>query len=231
VPAFKIASGDNDFFPLLSAVARTGKPVLLSTGMLDLAGVARAQAHLEAEWIRSGVAGELTLLHCVVAYPTPDEQANLGAILDLARLGATVGYSDHTLGIDAAVLSVALGARVVEKHFTLDRNASDFRDHKLSADPADFREMVRRIRLAEAMLGLGVKRPMPVEEANMTTARRAIVAACDLEAGAVIAEADLSWVRPRSGLEPGREADLLGRRLTVPVMAGTPVLPEHLARS
>jgi len=229
VPAFKIASGDNDFFPLLSAVARTGKPVLLSTGLLDLAGVARAKAHLEAEWQRAGVQGEIALLHCVVAYPTPDDQANLGAIRDLARLGATVGYSDHTPGIEAAVLSVALGARVVEKHFTLDRDLSDFRDHKLSADPRDFAEMVRRIRLAEAMLGPGVKRPMPAEEPNAPAVRRSIAAARTLEAGTVIAPGDLTWVRPRRGLAPGHEDELIGRRLAVQVEDGDVVLPEHLA--
>ncbi len=228
-PAIKIASGDNDFFPLLGAVARTGKPVILSTGMLDLAGVERAKAHIEAEWAHAGIKGDLAILHCVAAYPTPDDQANLGAIRDLSKLGVTVGYSDHTLGIDAAVLSVGLGARIVEKHFTLDKNLSDFRDHKISADPKEFAEMVRRIRHAEAMLGTGVKRPMPAEEPNIPLVRRAIVALRDLEPGTVIAAEHLTWVRPRRGLEPGREAELVGRRLGLGVAKGDPVLPEHLA--
>ncbi|HLN09937.1 MAG TPA: N-acetylneuraminate synthase family protein, partial [Xanthobacteraceae bacterium] len=162
VPAYKVASGDNDCFGLLEAIAATGKPILLSTGMLDLSGVARAKSVIETAWRARGAAGSLALMHCVVAYPTPAEHANLGAIRELATLGVTVGYSDHTLGNDSAVLSVALGARVIEKHFTLDKNLSEFRDHKLSDDPAEFADLVRRVRGAEAMLGTGAKRVMPV---------------------------------------------------------------------
>jgi len=172
VPAYKVASGDNDCFGLLEAIAATGKPILLSTGMLDLDGVARAKSAIEAVWRAHGVAGSLVLMHCVVAYPTPAEHANLGAIRALASLGVTVGYSDHTLGNDSAVLSVALGARVIEKHFTLDKNQSEFRDHKLSDDPAEFADLVRRVRDAEAMLGTGAKRVMPVEEPALIAARR-----------------------------------------------------------
>lgn len=235
VPAFKIASGDNDFFPLIDAVAATGKPILLSTGMLDLDGVARAKTRIEHAWAGcnsgagdSGKGGGLVLLHCVVAYPTPPEQAGLSALGDLARLGCPVGYSDHTLGIDAAVLSVALGARVIEKHFTLDKRLSSFRDHQLSADPTDLAELVNRVRLAETLIGEGGKRMMPVEEPNSIAARRAVAAARDLPAGTILDAADLTWVRPRRGLPPGQEVVLLGRRLDAPVASGAPVLPEHL---
>jgi N,N'-diacetyllegionaminate synthase len=228
VPAYKVASGDNDCFGLLEAIAATGKPILLSTGMLDLDGVARAKAAIEAVWRTRGAAGSLALLHCVVAYPTPAEHANLGAIRALATLGQTVGYSDHTLGNDSAVLSVALGSRVIEKHFTLDKNLSEFRDHKLSDDPAEFADLVRRVRDAEAMLGTGTKRVMPVEEPALVGARRSIMAARDLAAGAVIAAADLTWLRPRAGLRPGEEASLVGRTLAVAVRGGEPILPEQL---
>lgn len=228
VPAFKIASGDNDFPALLTAVARTGKPVLLSTGLLDLAGVRHAADHITGHWRGRGCPGELALLHCVAAYPTPAEDANLGALRTMAALGYTVGYSDHTLGIDAAVLSVALGARVIEKHFTLDKARSTFRDHALSADPVDLAELVRRVREAETLLGDGIKRVARSEQANATAARRAIAAARDLPAGHTLTADDLTWVRPRRGLEPGREAELIGRRLAGAVVRGEALTVAHV---
>ncbi len=227
VPAFKIASGDNDFFPLLAAVALTGKPILLSTGLADLAGVAASKAFIESTWRRDGKKGDLALLHCVVSYPTLTEDANLSAIRDLATLGCTVGYSDHTIGMDAAILSVALGARVIEKHFTLDKNQSDFHDHKLSADPVDLAELVRRVRETEILLGAGSKTVRPCEQAVSERVRRGIAASRDLAPGTVLAPADLTWVRPRSGLAPGEEDRLVGKRLAVAIPFGAPILPEH----
>ena len=228
VPAYKVASGDNDCVPLLEHVARTGKPILLSTGMLDLQGVARAKAAIETVWRERGIAPGLVLLHCIVAYPTPLSEANLGAIRALTDFGCEVGYSDHTVGIEAAVLSVALGARVIEKHFTLDKNLSDLRDHKLSADPGEFAVLVRRVRAAEEMLGTGIKRVMPIEELALRAARRSIMAARDLPSGTVIEAADLTWLRPRTGFAPGHEAELVGRKLTTAVRRGEPILPEQL---
>lgn len=228
VPGYKVASGDNDFFPLLERVALTGKPILLSTGMIDLAGTARAKDAIEAIWRRNGVNPGLVLLHCVAAYPTPPEEANLGAIRGLAGLGTVVGYSDHTIGLDACPLAVALGARIIEKHFTLDKNLSAFRDHKLSADPAEFAELVRRIRTVEQMVGTGEKRIMGVEEGGVRNVRRAIMAARDLPTGTILTKADLTFLRPRVGLAPDREAMLIGRRLSVAVRQGEPILPEDL---
>jgi N,N'-diacetyllegionaminate synthase len=227
VPAFKIASGDNDFFPLIEAVALTGKPILLSTGLADRATIAASKDVIDSVWRRTGRPGDLALLHCVVSYPTVPADASLSAIRDLATLGCTVGYSDHTIGISAAILSVALGARVIEKHFTLDKNQSDFHDHKLSADPADLAELVQRVREAETLLGSGGKRVMPCEEAVRERVRRGIAAARDIASGTVLGPADLTWVRPRAGLAPGQEAQLVGKRLTVAVSRGAPVLPEN----
>ena len=229
VPAYKIASGDNDCYPLLECVAQTGKPILLSTGLLDLAGVVRAKAAIEAVWRAKNLQPGLALLHCVAAYPTPAAEANLGAIGALSRLGCTVGYSDHILGIEAAVLSVGLGARVIEKHFTLDKNQSEFRDHKLSADPAEFAELVRRVRTAEQLIGDGIKRIMPAEEPSLRGARRSIMAMRDLPAGTVLVKSDLTWLRPRTGFPPGKEPALIGQRLAKGIRRGEPVLPEHLA--
>jgi sialic acid synthase SpsE len=228
VPAFKIASGDNDFWPLLEAVAATGKPVLLSTGLSGLAQVRRSLDFLREAWAGSGVEGRAVVMHCVSSYPTPAEEANLAALGPLAGLGQTVGYSDHTLGIEAAVMAVALGARVVEKHFTLDKRLSDFRDHQLSADPEEMAELVRRVRLAESLLGGGGKGLRECEREVAVAARRSVVAGRDLPAGTVLGLDDLDWLRPGGGLPPGGERELIGRRLAAAKRCGEMILPDDL---
>ena len=213
VAAFKIASGDNNFFPLLETVARTGKRVILSTGLLGLDEVRHTKEYIEGIWRTEGIAAELAVLHCVVNYPTAAADAHLLAIRSLQTLGITVGYSDHTLGIEAAVLAVALGARIIEKHFTLDKNQSDFRDHQLSADPGELAQLVQRVKQAEVLLGSGEKRCQPSEEEVVPRVRRSIVAGRDLEAGSVLRWDDLGWVRPGGGLAPGQEGRVLNRAL------------------
>jgi sialic acid synthase SpsE len=227
VPAFKVASGDNDFVALLEAIAATAKPVILSTGMASVDDVRRACDVIERIWRERGATSDIVPLHCVSSYPAPAESANLLAIQTLAReTGRTVGYSDHTLGIEAAVLSVALGARVIEKHFTLSKTQSDFRDHQLSADPAELAELVRRVKSAQAMLGDGTKALQPVEEAVAKAARRSAVARRDLPAGHVLSAADLDWLRPGGGLRPGEEHAVVGRALRRAVAAGEPITVE-----
>jgi N,N'-diacetyllegionaminate synthase len=213
VDAYKIASGDIDFFPLLERIAATQKPVVLSTGQSDLGDVERAVAAL---------GGPVGVLHCVSAYPAPAADVHLRAIGVLADRfpDCTIGYSDHTLGLDAAVLSVACGARIVEKHFTLDKDSSDFRDHKLSADPDELRELVRRIREAESLLGEAAKTPRESELEGRFALRRSIAAARPLAAGHVLSPADLIWTRPADGLRPGEESLVVGHTLRRAVAAG-----------
>ncbi len=229
MPAVKIASGDNNHWALLESAALTGKPILLSTGLADLAQVRASRDFIHGVWSRAGLAGQLALLHCVCAYPTPPEQAGLLAIPELAGLGATPGYSDHTLGVEAAVLAVALGARIVEKHFTLRHDYSDFRDHQLSADPAEMADMVARIRRAEAMLGRPEKTPAPCEDGNAVAARRSLAAGRDLPAGHVLDRTDLDWLRPGGGLAPGQERLALGRTLRRGLAAGQRITLADLA--
>lgn len=222
VDAFKIASGDITFAPLVDAAAATRKPMVISTGAAELDEVGAAVARVRAQWARLGHDGELAVLHCVSAYPTPAPEAQLRTIASLAgRLDATIGYSDHVLGIDAAVAAVAIGARVIEKHFTLDKNHSAFRDHQLSADPADLRALVERVRAIEPMLGTGAKAIQEAERGNRPAIRRSIAAAADLAAGHVLRASDLIWIRPGTGLAPGQEHLLTGRSLTHAVSAGT----------
>lgn len=221
VDFWKIASGDNDHLPLLDGLARAGRPVVISSGGTDLEGMRTALARLRG--------AEVCVLHCVSAYPTPAEDANLRAIPALAReLRVTVGLSDHTLGIAAAPLAVALGARAIEKHITLDRARTTFRDHALSADPADMAALVAAVREAEAMLGDGEPGVRPSERGSLPGMRRSVAAARDLPAGAVLGDADLTWLRPGGGVPPGGEGLLLGRALAHPVAAGTRIRPEDL---
>jgi N,N'-diacetyllegionaminate synthase len=221
VEAFKIASGDNTFYPLIERAAQSGKPLILSAGLADLAQIRRS-----VDFARSKGARDLAVLHCVSSYPVPPDQANLRAIPALAgQLDATIGYSDHTMGIEAAVLAAALGARIIEKHFTLDHDTSDFRDHKLSAEPGELKELVRRIREGGAMLGSGEKRAQPCEEAGLTAFRRSIVAARDLSVGSILDAKDLLWLRPGGGLAPGQEHLLVGRKLLRPLAMGERIRP------
>ncbi len=222
-PVFKIASSDSNFYPLLAAVADTGKPIALSAGLSTLEEMTKARDIIQGRWAKAGVSPALALLHCVSAYPAPLEEANLRAIQTLATLGCVVGYSDHVLGIEASVLAVALGARIIEKHFTLDKNFSDYRDHQLSADPAEMTKLVGAIRRAERMLGNGIKDLQPSEQGNLKALRRSIVGARDLPAGTLLTMSDITWVRPGGGLAPGDEGQILGRRLRANVAAGKPL--------
>jgi sialic acid synthase SpsE len=206
----------------------TGKPILLSTGLCSLEDVRRSADFIRGIWARQAVNQDLAVLHCVTSYPTPFEEANLRAITDLARLGYVTGYSDHTLGIEAAVAAVALGARVIEKHFTLAHDYSDFHDHKISADPSELTELVRRIQRMEKMLGDGVKKVERCEQQVLSRVRRSIVADQELVKGSVLALKDLSWTRPFCGLAPGEEGQVLGKRLKRNLAAGEAILPDDL---
>lgn len=222
VDAFKIASGDNTFAPLHEAVAETGKPGIVSAGLVH-------EDELDPVVARFGPE-RVALLQCTAAYPAPPAEANLAVIPALARrFGCTVGYSDHTLGPAAATAAVAAGARIVEKHFTLDRATSDFRDHALSADPDELRALVAAVRDVETLLGSPVKQPQPSEREVAVAARRSIVAAADLPAGKVLEPADIAWLRPGDGLPSGNEGMVLGRRLVRDVAVATPIRPEDVA--
>lgn len=221
MPAFKIASSDNNFFPLLEIVAKTGKPVILSTGLATIEDIRKSKDFIEAIWKANKCQQELAVLHCVTAYPTPPEQANLLAIRTLHQaLGCTSGYSDHTLGIEACLLAVALGARIIEKHFTIDKNHSSFRDHQLSADPADLEQLAKRIKEVTTLLGSGTKELQQAEMPFIIEARRSICAKTDLQIGHTIRLEDLTWLRPGGGIPPGQEVMLIGKKLTKAVTAG-----------
>ncbi|MCC2671194.1 MAG: hypothetical protein K0Q72_3665 [Armatimonadetes bacterium] len=230
VDALKVASGDNDFYPLIDRCVAAGKPLIVSTGVSDLAKVNALIDYVRAAEARHGVSAPLVILHCVSAYPVSPEQASLRAIPVLAReTGCTVGYSDHTIGTDAACLAVALGARIVEKHFTLDKNYSDFRDHQLSSDPAEMKLLVEKIKQTSAMLGADAKEIQAGEAPVASAIRRSIVAGGDFEAGHVLRFEDLTWIRPAGGLVPGQEELLVGKTLQRAVGFGERLAAEDVA--
>jgi N,N'-diacetyllegionaminate synthase len=229
VPAFKIASGDNNFLPLLERVAATGKPIIMSTGLSERDSLRASRDVLEKAWKRHGFEKPgLAFLHCVVSYPTPPQEAELWAIRELAALdGIIPGYSDHTLGIEAAVLSVGVGARIVEKHFTLDKARTTFRDHQLSADPLDLKRMIDGIRSAETFLGAGKLSVRACEQAALSSARRSLAACRDLPEGHSIDLSDITWLRPGTGISVGSEEKIVGKKLKTPVAAGHLFSMEH----
>lgn len=222
VPGFKIASGQLVELPFLAAIARFNKPVILSTGMATLDEAREAVAIL-----RSNGNSQLVVLQCTTNYPSRLADANLRAMTTIAEATGTItGYSDHTEGITTCLASVALGAKVVEKHFTLDRNMAG-PDHRCSSEPAEFAALIRGIQEVELVLGDGIKCPTASELANLTGMRRSIVAARTIRSGESVAAADFSFKRPATGLAPKRLPELLGRTARTDIPADTQVLPEH----
>ena len=222
VRLFKIGSGELTNLGLLRHVAGKGKPVIFSTGMATLEEVERALAALTGTGNR-----EVAVLHCVSAYPSPPEESNLKALDTLARFGAPVGFSDHTLGNILAIAAVARGAAIIEKHFTLDKSLPG-PDHRASAEPGEFRAMVEAIRVVESGLGDGVKRPMPSELAIRSVVRRTVVAARALRAGHIINEGDVVLRRASGGLAADELEQTLGRALRTDVARYAPITHDLL---
>mgnify|MGYP000249449057 CR=1 FL=1 len=196
---WKIPSGEITNLPYLRKIGQLKRPVVLSTGMATLSEVETAVRVLEKAGTPRRI---ITLLHCTTQYPAPDESVNLRAMKTLETLGChAVGYSDHTVGITAALTAVAMGAKVIEKHFTLDRNLPG-PDHKASLEPAQFKDMVTQIRRIGTMLGTGEKEVAQAEAPNIVVARKSIVAAVEIARGDTFTEENLTVKRPGSGISP-----------------------------
>lgn len=205
VRVFKVPSGELTNLPLLQHIAKKNKPIIMSTGMSTLNEVRDALNII----LRAGN-NRVTLLHCVTEYPAPFKEINLRAMLTLKEsFGLPVGYSDHTEGIEVAIAAVAMGAQVIEKHFTLDRNM-DGPDHRASIDPLELKQMIKAIRNVEMSLGNGAKNPAPCELKNINVARKSIVAIRDIGKGERIMRADLTVKRPGSGIQPKDLNKVLG---------------------
>lgn len=249
VPAIKIPSGDLTWGSMLLAAARMGKPLFVSTGMADLEEVCQAlaviafalihpgrpgsMAECDACWAteqgRAAVAERVTVLQCTTQYPAPAEAANLRAMIAMGEaFGVRVGYSDHTLGISVATAAVALGARVIEKHFTLNRDRQG-PDHAASLEPHELAAMVRAIRDVEVALGDGIKAPSAIEMPNRLVARRALVAARPLAAGEALTEDAVTAKRPADGLSPMAWWEMADRPASRPYAADDALDAEELS--
>lgn len=223
MPIIKVASTELTHVQYLEAIGAKNRPVVLSTGLGTLGEVERAIAALRAS-------GDppITLLHCTSAYPAPPDQVNLRAMQTMFHaFKLPVGFSDHSSGLEAAIAATALGARLIEKHFTLNRDLPG-PDHKASLEPDELAKLVKAVRQTEAMLGDGIKRPAYSEAANLTGIRRSVVAARTLSAGTELTREMLTCKRPGTGLTPDLLDHIVGLTLTKGLEEDEPLTWDHL---
>lgn len=207
VDIWKIPSGEITNYPYLVEIAKTGKRVLLSTGMSSMEEVSNA-----VEVLKAFGAGEIVLLHCTTNYPTPMEDVNLNAMLTMKKqFNCEVGYSDHTKGIEVAIAASAMGASVIEKHFTIDKSM-DGPDHKASIEPQELKEMIDSIRNIEKALGSGIKKPSESEMDNINIVRKSIIAKRNIQAGEILSEENITTKRPGYGISPMHWNEVIGTR-------------------
>lgn len=207
IELIKLPSGEITNYPLLREAARSGKKIILSTGMSTLDEVRNA-----VDVLKENGGTDITALHCNTEYPTPYADVNLAAMKTIRdEIGVPVGYSDHTTGIEIPIAAAALGAVVIEKHFTLDRNMEG-PDHKASLEPDELAEMVRAVRHIELAIGDGRKEPSQSEKKNMDIARKSIVAGCDIKAGEAFTEENVTAKRPGTGLSPMLWNQVIGQK-------------------
>ncbi len=223
---FKIPSGEITNLPQLKKIAAQRKPVILSTGMANLGEVETCINILEHEGLTRD---QITVLHCNTEYPTPMADVNLSAMNTIGNsLKVSIGYSDHTLGIEIPIAAVALGATVIEKHFTLDTDMEG-PDHKASLEPVELKAMVRAIRNIEQALGDGIKRPSASEAKNIAIARKSIHLASDLSEGHILTERDLRMKRPGTGISPMEMDRVIGKKLRMNMAKDQTLFYEHIS--
>ena len=195
--AIKIASGDNNFFPLIEKFLNSKKKLIISTGMTDIKDLKFLLKTIENKIGKEKTKSKITFLHCVTSYPVEDRYANLKSITYLKKkFDINIGYSDHTIGNEACLASVALGAKIIEKHFTLDKNFSDFRDHALSADFTDLKNLVKSVRKIEKQLGNFDKKILKPEKKNLKIIRRGIYAKKVIKKGDTVTIENSNFLRP-----------------------------------
>lgn len=205
---WKIPSGEITNYPYLKKIATYKEPVILSTGMCELSDIENAINVLVANGVSKDI---ITVLHCNTEYPTPMKDVNLKAMLEIKeKFGVEIGYSDHTEGIEVPIAAVALGATVIEKHFTLDKNMEG-PDHKASLEPSELKAMVTSIRNIEQALGTGHKTVSDSERKNIEIARKSIVAAKDIKEGEIFTEENITVKRPGNGISPMEWENVIGK--------------------
>lgn len=227
VPLFKISSGDNNYFELIEKVLETQKPLIISTGLNN-----KNDTDLLFKFIKkknkfkTNFIDQIAFLHCVSNYPTSLYDASIENINYLKKYKCTVGYSDHTIGIEACLTAAVLGARIIEKHFTIDKNFSDFRDHAMSADPKEFKRMVDSIRKIEILCNKNTNNNRFTE--NNINLRRSARYASDIKAGIILNSGSIKWVRPANGILFINKSKIVGKKLKVNVNKNDKVEFKHL---
>lgn len=208
----KIGSGELTNFPYLKKIAKKNKEIILSTGMANLSEIEKA-----LECIREFNENNIIVLHCTTNYPCPMEEVNLLAMNTIKdAFKVEVGYSDHTIGIEIPIAAIAMGATVIEKHFTLDKSMEG-PDHQASLNPEELEEMVRAVRHVEIALGSGIKKPNVSETIIKKVVRRKVILSCDVDQGHVIKEEDLEYKRANNGIDVEHYGDIIGKRLRHPM--------------
>ncbi len=208
VEAYKVASGDMNYYSLLDYISSTGKPVILATGMAYMDEVKEA-----VNRIKQGKTQEIAVLHCISNYPPKDEDINLNVLKTMnEELDIPIGFSDHSMGITVPVAAVAMGAKIIEKHFTISRGLEGM-DHFYALEPQELKQMVDEIRKVEKAIGNGAKAPVKAEYAERHYARRGIIAAYNLKTGDIIEEKHLDHVRPLNGIDSKYYKEIIGRKV------------------
>ena len=221
VDYFKISSGDNMYFELIEKVLSFKKPIIISTGMLNHSGVLNIIKLIKK---RNFPMKKVFLLHCVSDYPVEDKEANLISIKYLRdKFKINTGYSDHTIGIEASIMAVAYGAKIIEKHFTIDKNYSNFRDHKLSADPKEMSKLVKCVRRSSIMDGTYTKKISKNEKKNFKFARRSFYAKTQINKGEKITKDKIKFVRPFNSLSSNRIKDILNKKAKTLIKKSQPI--------
>ncbi|MDP3696588.1 MAG: N-acetylneuraminate synthase [Candidatus Taylorbacteria bacterium] len=216
VPAIKVSSSDANNIPYLTYIAAQNIPIILSTGMSDMEEIRESVKNI----LKMGN-NKLIVLHCTTNYPTPFEEANIKAIPALAQeFGLIIGFSDHTLGIEAPIAAVAIGAKIIEKHFTLDKKLPG-PDHKASLEPEELKKMTRSIRNIEKALGNGKKIPFPSEKKISNAARKSIIAIQNIKRGQIITADYIDIKRPGNGLSPKYYPEIIGAKAIKDIKADT----------
>ena len=224
VPAYKVGSGEVGNWPYLERIGALGKPVIVSTGMYEAAQIDEALNALAADGQRA-----VALLHCVTRYPTPPDEAALGNIAVLrARFDGVIGYSDHTRGFHVPLAAVALGAKIIEKHITLDFDVPDAQDWKVSCGPADLATFIAQLREVEAGLGQKPAGPTDAERENKIWASKSLVTRRRVLAGSAMSRADLTAKRPGTGVPPSQIDEVIGRKAAVDLQPDVVLKWEHL---
>jgi N,N'-diacetyllegionaminate synthase len=228
-PVIKIASGDLTFEPVIKAAAATGKPIILSTGCGTVEEIDQAVSWFRDEVGEGALAHHLALMHCVSAYPTPIEQANIRSVPFLAeRYGLTTGYSNHVIGSAACLTAVALGASLIEVHFTDQKAGRDFRDHELSFEPSELAALIDDLAAIRQSLGVFGKSPQPGELSARDAIRKGLVAASNLPSGKILEKSDIQFARPASGIRASDIGQAVGKTLNRDLSSGESIQRDDL---